>query len=89
MYYSIKCGLWLHLLYCGLSPAINGGLSVCVYSAYTVIWLYFALKIFGTLLFRIVLISYASLIVYEARVKISLMKNIRTFNFRTDNSVRN
>ena len=32
--YSIKCGLWLHLLYCGLSPAINGGLSVCVYTVH-------------------------------------------------------
>ena len=53
----------------------------------TVIWLYFALKIFHTLLFRAVLIWYAPPIVYETRVKISLLKNIRTFNFRTDGSV--
>ena len=39
----------------------------------TVIWLYFALKIFRTLLFRAVLISYAPHIVYETRVKISLL----------------
>ena len=55
----------------------------------TVIWLYFTLKIFGTLLFRVVLISYAPHIVYETRVKMSLLNNIRSFNFRTDGSVRN
>ena len=55
----------------------------------TVIWLYFALKIFRTLLFCAVLISYAPDIVYETRVKVSLLKNIRAFNFRTDGSVRN
>ena len=55
----------------------------------TVIWLYFALKIFRTLLFCTVLILYAPHIVYETRVKISLLKNIRTFNFHTDGSVRN
>ena len=55
----------------------------------TVVWLYFALKIFRTLLFRTVLISYAPYIVYETRVKIPLLKNIRTFNFHTDGSVRN
>ena len=54
-----------------------------------VIWLYFALKIFRTLLFRAVLISYAPNIIYETRVKVSLLKNIRAFNFRTDGSVRN
>ena len=36
----------------------------------TVIWLYFALKIFRTLLFRAVLISYAPHIIYETRVKV-------------------
>ena len=61
---------------------------VCMYLI-TVIWLYFALKIFRTLLFRAVLISYAPDIVYETRVKVSLLKNIRAFNFRTDGSVRN
>ena len=55
----------------------------------TIVWLYFALKIFRTLLFRAVLISHAPHIVYETRVKISLLKNIRMFNFRTDGSVRN
>ena len=35
------------------------------------------------------LISYAPHIVYETRVKISLLNNISTFNFRTDGSVRN
>ena len=55
----------------------------------TVIWLYFALKIFRTLLFRAVLISYAPDIVHETRVKVSLLKNIRAFNFRTDGSIRN
>ena len=58
-------------------------------SRYTVIWLYFALEIFRTLLFRTVLISYAPHIVYETRVKILMLKNIHTFNFRTDGSVRN
>ena len=33
--------------------------------------------------------SYAPDIVYETRVKVSLLKNIRAFNFRTDGSVRN
>ena len=42
----------------------------------TVIWLYFALKIF-----RAVLISYAPHIIYETRVKVSLLKNILAFNF--------
>ena len=55
----------------------------------TVIWLYFALKIFRTLLFRAVLISYAPHIIYETRVKVLLLKNIRAFNFRTDGSIRN
>ena len=55
----------------------------------TVIWLYFALKIFRTLLFRAVLISYAPHIVHETRVKVSLLKNIRAFNFRMDGSVQN
>ena len=59
------------------------------YFHYTVIWLYFALKIFRTLLFRTVLISYAPHIVYETRVKISFLKNIRMFNVRTDGSVQN
>ena len=59
------------------------------YKLYTVIWLYFAVKIFRTLLFRAVLIAYAPHIVYETRVKISLSNNIHTFNFRTDGSVRN
>ena len=54
----------------------------------TVIWLYFTLKGFHTLLFRTVLISYAPHIIYETRVKISLLKNIRTFNFRMDGSIR-
>ena len=27
--------------------------------------------------------------IYETRVKVSLLKNIRAFNFRTDGSVRN
>ena len=62
---------------------------VHVVSTCTVIWLYFALKIFRTLLFRAVLISYTPDIVYETRVKVSLLKNIRAFNFRTDGSVRN
>ena len=35
------------------------------------------------------LISYAPHIVYETRVKISLLNNISTFNFRTDGSVPN
>ena len=55
----------------------------------TVIWLYFTLKIFRTLLFRVVLISYAPHIVYETRVKITLLNNIRSFNFRTYGSIRN
>ena len=55
----------------------------------TVIWLCFVLKIFRTLLFRAVLISYAPHIIYETRVKVSLLKNILAFNFRTDGSVRN
>ena len=55
----------------------------------TVIWLYFALKIFCTLLFRAVLMSYTPHIIYETRVKVSLLKNIRAFNFRADGSVRN
>ena len=55
----------------------------------TVIWLYFTLKIFCMLLFRAVLISYAPHIVYETRVKISSLKNIRTFNFHTDGSIQN
>ena len=63
--------------------------SDLLHAQYTVIWLFFALKIFRTLLFRTVLISYSPHIVYETRVKISLLKNIRTFNFRTDGSVRN
>ena len=64
------------------------GVCVCVR---TVIWLYFTLKIFRTLLFRVVLISYAPHIVhvYETRVKMSLLNNIRSFNFRTDGRVRN
>ena len=53
-------------------------------SRHTVIWLYFALKIFRTLLFCTVLISYAPHIVYETRVKILLLKNIRT-----DRSIQN
>ena len=57
--------------------------------SHTVIWLYFTLKIIHTLLFRVVLISYAPHIVYETRVKITLLNNIRSFNFRTDGSVRN
>ena len=61
----------------------------CTCVLYTVIWLYFAWKIFRTLLFRAVLISYAPHIVYETRVKILLLKNICTFNFRTDGSVQN
>ena len=36
-----------------------------------------------------VLILYVPHSAYETRVKISLLKNIRTFNFRTDGSVRN
>ena len=40
----------------------------------TVIWLYFALKVFRTLLFRAVLISYALHIIYETRVKVLLLK---------------
>ena len=56
---------------------------------YTIIWLYFALKIFRMLLFRTVIILYAPHIVYETPVKVSLLKNIRTFHFRTDGSVRN
>ena len=60
-----------------------------MYRPTTVIWLYFALKIFRKLLFRAVLISYAPHIIYETRVKVSLLKNIRAFNFRTDGSVRN
>ena len=64
-------------------------LEYIYHTADTVIWFYFALKIFRTLLFRIVLISYAPHIVYETRVKILLLKNIRTFNFRMDGSVRN
>ena len=28
-------------------------------------------------------------IIYETRVKVSLLKNVRAFNFRTDGSVRN
>ena len=63
--------------------------SDLLYAQYTVIWLYFALKIFRTLLFRTVLISYTPHIVYETCVKISLLKSIRTFNFHTDGSVRN
>ena len=63
--------------------------SHTVHSLYTVIWLYFALKIFRTLLFRAVLISYAPHIIYETRVKVSLLKNIRAFNIRTDGSVQN
>ena len=55
----------------------------------TVIWIYFALKIFHTLLFRAVLISYAPHIIYETGVKVSLLKNIGVFNFRMDGSVRN
>ena len=47
------------------------------------------LKIYRTLLFRVVLISYAPHIVYETRAKMSLLNNIRSFNFRTDGSVRN
>ena len=53
----------------------------------TVTWLYYALRIFRTLLFRTVLISYAPHIIYETRVKVSLLKNICTFNFRADGSV--
>ena len=56
---------------------------------YTVIWLYFTLKIFRMLLFRVVLISYAPHIAYETRVKILLFNYIRSFNFRTGGSVRN
>ena len=60
----------------------------CMYNyVRTVIWLYFALKKFRTLLFRAVLISYAPHIIYEARVKVSLLKNICEFNFRMDGSV--
>ena len=59
------------------------------YNRHTVIWLYFVLKIFHTLLFCAVLISYAPQIVYETRVKISLLRNIRTLNFRMDGSIRN
>ena len=69
-----------------ISHAIMHGL---VQPQDTVIWLYFTLKIFRTLLFRVVLISYAPHIVYETRVKIPLLNNIRSFNFRTDGSVRN
>ena len=61
----------------------------CWHKWSTVIWLYFSLKIFCTLLFRAVLISYAPHVIYETRVKVSLLKNIRAFNFRTDGSVRN
>ena len=50
--------------------------SAPYYIFITVIWLYFALKIFHTLLFRTVLISYAPHIVYETRVKVSLSKKI-------------
>ena len=55
--------------------------------ANTVIWLYFALKIFRMSLFRAVLISYAPDIIFETRVKVSLLKNIRAFSFRTDSTV--
>ena len=51
-------------------------------SIYTVIWLYFVVKIFRTLLFRAVFIAYAPHILYETRVKISLLNN-------KDGSVRN
>ena len=40
----------------------------------TVIWLYFTLKIFRTLLFRTVLISYAPHIVYETCEKFIVEK---------------
>ena len=59
------------------------------WEANTVIWLYFALKIFHMLLFRAVLISYAPDIIYETRVKVSLLENIRALNFRTDGIIRN
>ena len=49
----------------------------------------FRIEKFRTLLFRAVVISYAPDIIYETRVKVSLLKNIRAFNFRTDGSVRN
>ena len=76
----------------GLSvlPQQNAGYAVLHVhvQACTVIWLYFTLKIFRTLLFRAVLISYAPHIIIT-RVKVSLLKNIHAFNFRTDGSVRN
>ena len=37
----------------------------------------------------VVLISYAPHIMYETCVKVSLLKNIRAFNFHMDGSVRN
>ena len=62
------------------------GLTTCVY--YTVIWLYFALKIFRTLLFRsFTFVCSPQAYIYKTRVKISLLTNIRTFNFHTDSSV--
>ena len=69
--------------HCALSTV-----SVCAHVCVYIIWLYFMLKIFRTLLFRVVLISHAPHIVYETRVKMSLLNNIRSFNFRTDGSVR-
>ena len=78
---AIGMSLWPVILWL-FSSVVN------MVDVYTLIWLYFALKIFCTLLVRTVLISYAPHIVYETRVKMSL-KNIRTFIFRTDGSVRN
>ena len=68
---------------------LEDAVALCVVLGCTVIWLYFALKIFRTLSFRAVLILYASHIIYETRVKVSLLKNIRAFNFHTDGSMRN
>ena len=49
----------------------------------------FRVKNISYIIIRTVLILYAPHIVYETRVKISLLKNIRTFNFHTDSSIRN
>ena len=62
---------------------LYNSIHVCWYNMHTLSWLYFALKIICTLLFRAVLISYAPHIVYEMRVKISLLIFVRSIFVRT------
>ena len=71
-------------VWCVCGVCVRACVRACEH-AHTLIYrnlVIFCVKNISYVIFRAVLISYVPHIVYETRVKISLLNNIRTFNFR-------